>query len=220
MKTHIGRTDIWFTLILIALSGVVGCSPEPLVSIERETIAPVTRADVLAPAGTLGASEDTTSASDLVTGQLPLPSPIPLDWSLVTSTLVRAGTVQVVTAGRYTLTFAMGSLSQDETITVKQYDPDILDVQFGPHGTQFGTPVELRIDFRSTACDPGAVRSEDAEPVLWYLDETANRWVIVPGETDWDAKQYVVHLEHFSRYALGGKAGWKHQPQTEADGPE
>ena len=220
MKTHIGRTHIWFALATIALAGTVGCSPEPIVSPERETIAPVTRAEVPAPSGTLAASADTSSTSGSVIGPVPLPSPIPLDWRIVSSTPVPAGIARVVTAGRYTLSFAKGSLSQTEIITIKQYDADILDVQFGPHGTQFGTPVELRIDFTGTASDPGLSRSKEAEPVLWYLDETANRWVIVPGYTDWDAKQYVVRLEHFSRYALGGKAGWKHRPNTEGDGQE
>ena len=220
MQTHIGRTHLWFALATIALAGIVGCSPEPIVSPERETIAPVTRAEVPAPSGTLAASADTSSASGDVGGQVPAPSPVPLDWRLVSSTPVPAGIAQVVTAGRYTLSFANGSLSRAEIITIKQYDTDILDVQFGPHGTQFGTPVELRIDFTGTASDPGLVRSKEAEPVLWYLDETANRWVIVPGYTDWDAKQYVVRLEHFSRYALGGKAGWKHRVSTEDEGQE
>ena len=220
MKTHIGRTHIWFALATIALAAIVGCSPEPIVSPERETIAPVTRAEVPAPSGTLAASADTSSTSGDVIGPVPLSSPIPLDWRFISSTPVPAGIARVVTAGRYTLSFAKGSLSRAEIITIKQYDADILDVQFGPHGTQFGTPVELRIDFTGTASDPGLGRSKEAEPVLWYLDETANRWVIVPGYTDWDAKQYVVRLEHFSRYALGGKAGWKHRPSTEGDGQD
>ena len=222
MQTHIGRTHIWFALATIALASIVGCSPEPIVSPERQTIAPVTRAEVPAPSGTLAASADTSSASSGVGGQVPVPapSPIPLDWRFISSTPVPAGTAWVVTAGRYTLSFARGSLSRAEIITIMQYDPDILDVQFGPHGTQFGTPVELRIDFTGTASDPGLVRTKEAEPVLWYLDETANRWVIVPGYTDWNTKQYVVYLEHFSRYALGGKAGWKHLPSTEGDGQE
>ena len=220
MKTHIGCTHIWFALATIALAAIVGCSPEPIVSPERVTIASVTRAEVPAPSGTLAASADTSSASSDVSGQVPAPSPIPLDWRFISSTPVPAGIARVVTDGRYTLSFARGSLSRAEIITIKQYDPDILDVQFGPHGTQFGTPVELRIDFTGTASDPGLVRTKEAEPVLWYLDETANRWVIVPGYTDWNTKQYVVYLEHFSRYALGGKAGWKHLPNTEGDGQE
>jgi hypothetical protein len=29
--------------------------------------------------------------------------------------------------------------------------------------------------------------------------------------------RYVVPLQHFSRYVLGGKAGWKQSPRTEGD---
>lgn len=138
-----------------------------------------------------------------------------LDWQLIANVLVRTGVDQAVQGGRYSLRFSKSSLEKDETISIKTYDANTLDVQFGPHGTRFKTPVELSIDFTGTAADPGSRIADASEPVLWYLDETQNQWVEVPGTVDWANKRYVVHLEHFSRYVLGGKAGWKHAPQHE-----
>lgn len=146
---------------------------------------------------------------------LPLPQTTLLDWQILTAVLVSPDADQTVSAGRYTLQFYKGSLAKADTVTIKTYDPSLLDVQFGPHGTLFGTPVQLSIDFSGTAADPDSKLADASEPVLWYLDESKNQWVEVPGTTDWKNKRFVVRLEHFSRYVLGGKAGWKHDPQHE-----
>jgi hypothetical protein len=81
---------------------------------------------------------------------------------------------------RWSLQFEKGSLPDDETITIKDHDPDILDVQFGPHGTKFGVPVTLTIDFQGTSCDPGTAEWDQREPVLYWLDETTNTWSVGP----------------------------------------
>jgi len=134
-------------------------------------------------------------------------------WKLICSAFVVKGTSATMIASHYTLQFAPGSLSQSATITMQEYDSTVLDVQFGPHGTQFGTPVLLTIDFSNTACDPGVMTGGTPEPVLWYLNETTNTWEQVPdGVTDWKNRTYTVPLHHFSRYVLGGKAGWKEGP--------
>lgn len=214
MSSRPGRTLIQTALALLAVALITGCSRAPLTSPpEPSALQGADRDRSPAPAGLIGGTVDSTLSN-------PLPRPIAgslLQWTVVTTTTVRAGADQTVNGGRYTLRFATGSLEQDEQITIQQYDPDVLDVQFGPHGTQFKTPVEVSIDFAGTAADPGLKRGHDVEPVLWYLDEKLNRWVIVPSVTDWEQKRLVVHLEHFSRYAVGGKAGWKNSPRTESD---
>src|SRR5262245_45379220 len=137
-----------------------------------------------------------------------------INWVPVVQKLVRRDEDVVVTGHRWSLHFEKGSLDSDQTITIKDYDANVLDVQFGPHGTKFPVPVTLSIDFSNTDADPGlALSSETPQPVLYWLNERTNKWEEVPGQTDWANKRHVVRLEHFSRYVLGGKAGWKHQPQ-------
>jgi len=54
--------------------------------------------------------------------------------------------------------------------------------------------------------------------VLYWLDDRTNHWEEVPGgRTDWARKKYIVPLQHFSRYVLGGKAGWKQGPPPRED---
>lgn len=214
---HLARTLAWTAFALLTVAALTGCSRAPLTATADSGLLTQTERDAApAPAGIIETVIDSTKL---------LPAPRPgagdiVNWTLVTATPVRSGVEQVVTGGRYTLAFAKGSLERDEQITIQQYDPNVLDVQFGPHGTQFKTPVELSIDFAGTHADPGRDHSPELEPVFWYLDETANRWVVIPSVTDWEHKRIIVRLEHFSRYAVGGKAGWKQQPRTESDANE
>ena len=197
------RAAIATTLVLALTS----CARQSLVSTPDNSDAP---AAVAAAAPAPPSFLRTTGADTLFA------PPIVLDWKLVTSMLVAPGNDVAVPAGRFTLDFRQSSLEKPELVTVMMYDPNILDVKFGPHGTQFKTPVRVTINFAGTAADPGSGSTEKLRPVLWYLDETQNRWVEVPGKVNWETKQYVVYLEHFSRYVLGSKAGWKHDTQHDS----
>ena len=135
-----------------------------------------------------------------------------LNWVQVCDVLVRKDADTVFTASHYELHFAKGSLANDTRVTIKEYDPNVLDVQFGPDGTQFGVPVELSVDFRGTAADPGSALYDEREPVLYWLDESTNQWVEVPSRTDWVNRRLNAELQHFSRYMVGGKAGWGPTP--------
>jgi hypothetical protein len=211
---HIARTIVWTAFALLTLSALTGCSRAPLTATADSGLLTQSERDAApAPAGLIETVIDSTKL---------VPAPRPgsgdvVNWTLVTATPVRAGVERVVSGGRYHLHFDKNSLESDTEITIQQYDPNVLDVQFGPHGTQFKTPVELSIDFAGTLADPGRDRSPEREPVFWYLDESKNRWVVIPSVTDWENKRIIVRLEHFSRYAVGGKAGWKQQPRTESD---
>lgn len=202
--------------LAIALVAVVlnGCSRASFTAPVAAT-APLASPREPAPAPPSRLSVPADTSSNLLGLPLPLPQITLLDWQILTAVLVSPDVDQTVSGGRYTLQFYKGSLAKADTVTIKAYDSNILDVQFGPHGTQFGTPVQLSIDFSGTAADPDSKLADASEPVLWYLDETKNQWVEVPGTTDWKNKRFVVQLEHFSRYVLGGKAGWKHDPQRE-----
>jgi hypothetical protein len=73
-------------------------------------------------------------------------------------------------------------------------------------------PVTLTVDFSNTTSDPGATHFDGREPVLYWLNDRTNAWQEVPGRVDWTHKKLIVQLPHFSRYVVGGKAGWKHDP--------
>jgi hypothetical protein len=152
----------------------------------------------------------------LLGGALPIVDQL-LNWVTVVTKLVRKDQEMVVTGHRWSLEFEKGSLSADATITIQDYDPNVLDVQFGPHGTQFPVPVTLSIDFANTDADPGAAHYNGREPALYWLNEHTNTWDEVPGRVDWLRKKLIVKLPHFSRYVVGTKAGWKHQPQRQDD---
>ncbi len=130
-------------------------------------------------------------------------------WYDVCATPVLPGVFTRVLGSRYELEFSKGSVDQLELITIKEYDRDVIDVQFGPHGLKFGEPVVLSIDFTGTKADPGAAGYDHSEPVLYWLNEETKQWEEVPGRTDWQRRRHIVRLEHFSRYVLGGKAGWR-----------
>src|SRR5262245_31464319 len=66
-------------------------------------------------------------------GSLPAADSL-LNWVQVTQVLVAKDAQMLVTGHRYDLDFEKGSLPDDEVITIKDYDPNVLDVQFGPHG--------------------------------------------------------------------------------------
>ncbi len=201
------------TPVLLMLSVLAGCArvspvapspssePAPVV-LHDDTAPPPSRLFVPAP--------DSTGA-DWQGGQ------VTASWYRICEMIVRADRVEVVKGKRYELTFAKGSLHSDTTCTIQEYDPDVLDVQLGPHGIQFGEPVTLSIDFRDTAADPHSAIADGSEPVLWWWNEAQQRWEAIPGRTDWAARRHIVRLAHFSRYVLGGKAGWKQDPFTESE---
>jgi hypothetical protein len=140
-----------------------------------------------------------------------------LNWVTVTQTLVPKNQAAVVTGHRWSLQFAKGSLLADALVTIQDYDPDVLDVQFGPSGTKFPVPVTLTVDFSNTAADPGSARYDGRTPVLYWLNDQTNTWVEMPGRVDWAGKKLIVQLPHFSRYVVGGKAGWKQTPNRDDD---
>ena len=189
---------------LATLLALAGCSTAPL------TAPPAT--SVATPGVVAPLPPSRLSASDNLQLQLPLDSLLAPVLRTVTAVLVPTGVDTVVTGDRYTLKFAKGSLVAPTSVTIQDIDANVLDVTFGPHGTRFATPVELSIDFAGTNCDPGKNYANAEEPVLYYLNETTNQWEVVPGVTDWVHLKHIVHLEHFSRYVLGGKAGWKQAP--------
>ena len=216
---RLSRISLLVVAGVVAILAVAGCSRSLLTSPELETSATSTSAPVTeqetAPAPPAG-----RLAGPSFLG-IELPPIMPLlqsAWRTLTSTLVRVGDEKTVAAGRYELDFQKGSLSKDALVTITDYDSDILDVELGPSGTQFDEPVLLSIDFVGTAADPGAATYDpNREPAIYWLNEKTNQWEEVPSTTDWSRHRIEARLKHFSRYLVGGKAGWKGQPSREDD---
>lgn len=213
---HPRRIVVTTLRTLLLLLAVAGCSRRMLTAPDPEPAASTESSTVVAPPPPSGRL---AGPSILATGTS-LPPILPLltsAWRTVTAELVKVGEVATVSGERYELQFARGSLSKDALVTIQDYDADILDVQLGPHGTKFGEPVVLSIDFAGTRSDPGAAWYDHSEPVVYWLNEVTNLWEEVPSTTDWQAKKVRVRLEHFSRYIVGGKAGWRGQPNREQE---
>jgi hypothetical protein len=147
----------------------------------------------------------------------PRPDPTVLNWVVVVEQLVDPKEETRVTGSRYELCFPVDAVEKPELVIIKEHDLDVVDVMFGPHGVKFTERVQLSIDFSGTECDPRVAKWDGSDPVLWWLNEETMRWEEVPGRTDWRTLRHVVELEHFSRYVLGGKAGWKQQPSREPE---
>ena len=202
---------------LVAILAVAGCSRRLLTAPETgSTPSAAATGPVPAPAPPNGRLAGPSISSLGIT----LPPVLPLvttTWNVVATKLVRTGEVTTVSGARYTLDFQRGSLTSDALITIQDYDHDILDVELGPHGTRFVDPVTLSIDFSGTAADPGAAWYDHREPAVYWLNDATNQWEEIPSATDWDRKRIEVRLQHFSRYIVGGKAGWKGQPSREQE---
>lgn len=216
---HPHRFTLALAVTLLGVFAAAGCSRRLLTAPEPEPSAATGDARPAPPPAPAPPSSRLTGPSIHALG-IELPPILPAlatAWRVVTAELVRAGEVTKVTGARYELHFAQGSLEQDALITIRDYDPDILDVELGPHGIAFGEPVVLSIDFSGTAADPASAWHDHRQPAVYWLNEAANRWEEVPSRTDWSRKRVEVRLEHFSRYVVGGKAGWKGQPSREQE---
>ena len=194
-------------LLLGVILLLAGCSRSFLTAPAPGGAGSPTLESATAPAS----APDPPSRLSLLNGPLPAADSL-LNWQPVVQILVRQDEDKVVVGHRWQLQFEKGSLAADALVTIRDYDANVLDVQFGPHGTKFGVPVTLTVDFRNTAADPGASQYDGSAPVLYWLNDQTNTWEAVPGRTDWVRMKHVVRLEHFSRYVVGGKAGWRQSP--------
>jgi len=105
----------------------------------------------------------------------------------------------IITAGDVApgtkLDIPAGALSEDTTISIEVTSDEVSDTHFtfGPYGTVFNTPVELKLSW-STLKD---LTSQDL--ILYYWD--GEQWV---EETTavWDdnGKKATLYIDHFSEY--------------------
>lgn len=112
-----------------------------------------------------------------------------------------------VSGSRYKATFLPLSLAQTTTISIREYDPNVLDFELLPHGTQFLLPVTVDIDYAGTTLDPASPQYTGGLPVLLWFNDVTGIWELVPGVNNPLTKKYTVLLSHFSRYAMGKQQG-------------
>lgn len=131
----------------------------------------------------------------------------PTVWYSVASTWVDAGQDKTVGGSRYELHFRSGSLSQGKQVSIQERDGCVIEFELGPHGTVFGEPVDITIDFAGTNADAGSSNYDGSKPVLYWFNEITGIWEVVPGTLE--GLKYHTTLQHFSLYGLApGKAGW------------
>lgn len=123
--------------------------------------------------------------------------------------LVLPGAETTVSTSRWALAIHPGSLDQPKLIRITQANDGMLRADFGPEGTQFGTPVDVTVSYAGTSLDPatrGHVRG--MVPVFLWLNPATGKWVELPSTFDPATKTVHAQLHHFSSYAVGGRAGW------------
>ena len=132
-----------------------------------------------------------------------------LQYVPIASRLVKPDRESSVSGGRWTLDFHPGSLSAAATVTIALASDGTMKVQFGPDGTQFGAPVDLTINYAGTVLDPSTPRYQPGLlPQFLYFDPALGQWVEMASDNDVKHNRLQVHLQHFSTYGLGSKAGW------------
>jgi hypothetical protein len=131
------------------------------------------------------------------------------NWYVVTQKWVEPGVPTTVSGSHYTVKFASGSLKAGTEITIREYDPNVVDFELLPHGTQFGTPVTVVVDYKGTSLDPFSPHWNGTIglPVLLWLNPATLEWELVPGINNPLTRTLTVRLSHFSRYAVGVQAG-------------
>lgn len=94
-------------------------------------------------------------------------------------------------------------ISLDITVATPQGLPNGLErvYDFFPEGTTFQIPVTLRVAF-----EDAGLEVEDTYPGLikfYYFNPSTNAWEVQPTQVDWENQQFVVQMNHFSRYGFG-----------------
>ena len=72
----------------------------------------------------------------------------------------------------------------------------VLEFTFGPSGTQFSVPAEIRLDWTDLRLN------NNQEPEFYYIDKFNNYIKQNPDQVDKGNRKVVLCVDHFSRYAL------------------
>lgn len=123
--------------------------------------------------------------------------------------LVLPGIETNVHTTRWSLDIHPGSLTTSKVIRITQATDGMLRADFGPEGTQFGTPVDVTVSYAGTSLDPSSrAYVRGTVPVFLWLDPSTGKWVEMPSTFDPATCTVHAQLHHFSSYGVGGRAGW------------
>lgn len=97
-----------------------------------------------------------------------------------------------------TVTVPAPALSQDTYISVTALAGKGVNLQFGPHGTQFETPISVNVSVKDTKTD----NQESFTALYWVHDEFGNP-VVQDQLPAWvDGRDLTFETDHFSGYAM------------------
>jgi len=120
----------------------------------------------------------------------------------------RGGTIEVGDRhyGKSRIIFKKNDLPEDMTISFEwaaggTFEGMLNDLEFGPHGLVFNSPVELQLSYKKA--DLQGIEEEDLK--LFYYNEETELWEFIGGEVDDKKKTVIGLLNHFSRYAIGAE---------------
>ncbi|MDZ7722802.1 MAG: hypothetical protein U5R06_08305 [candidate division KSB1 bacterium] len=102
------------------------------------------------------------------------------------------------TQGISKIVFKPNDLPKDMSITFSWAIDEYCIGEFGPHGTQFNSPVRVELSYK--AAELTNVDEENLR--ISYYNENTNVWEVLGGKTDVENKVLIAYLEHFSRYAI------------------
>jgi hypothetical protein len=120
-----------------------------------------------------------------------------------------SGTVGgVVTKGRFTVEVPPGAFDGTGDITIEVPDPEVLlvNLHIAKVPNDFNVPVTLEISFAGLE---GGFDTNPAYFSIFWFDEEAKRWKMLPSVVDLERQTVSTQLDHFSTYGvLEAKAGW------------
>ena len=111
--------------------------------------------------------------------------------------LIRAHKGGMLSIADTKLYIPSGALNEDTIISMEVTSDEVSETHFtfGPNGTVFNTPVELKLSW-NTLKD---LTSQDL--ILYYYDENSGDWVEETSAV-WDdnGKKATLYVDHFSEY--------------------
>jgi hypothetical protein len=129
-------------------------------------------------------------------------------WYEVASELVEPGKNQKVKGSRYTLEFDGDELTEPTLITIREWNPDVVDFDVKPDGLILQQPATLRIGYHGTANEPSSPDYAGVPPAVYRYSAGGGKWVPLPGsDHPGQSPFYTVEVSHFSRYAMWDGTG-------------
>ncbi len=105
--------------------------------------------------------------------------------------------------GKSSIFFPEDALPEDMLISFSwapsgTLEGTLSDVEFGPHGTYFNKPVELKLSYKMA--DLSGVNENSLH--IYYYNEDTGLWELIGGTINKKKKYVEAELWHFSRYAF------------------